>query len=172
MTDQEPLVGVLMGSDSDWPVMRACVDRLGELGVACEVRVLSAHRRPDAVHEYALSARQRGMKVLVAGAGMSAALAGALAAGTTLPVIGVPLAAGPLAGVDAALSTMQMPPGVPVACMAIGKAGAQNAAVLAAQILALADVELAKRLRQFKKDQAEAAEQKDAELQQKLDRSE
>ena len=168
MAASDPVVGVVMGSDSDWPTMQACVDRLAEFDIAWEVRVLSAHRRPDAVHEYALSARQRGLKVLVAGAGMSAALAGALAAATTLPVIGVPLAAGPLAGVDAALSTMQMPPGVPVGCMAIGKAGARIAAVYAAQILAVADADLAKRLRAFKKAQAAAAEQKDADLQEKL----
>ena len=156
------LVGVVMGSDSDLPAMQRCIDQLDQFGIGCEVRVISAHRTPDTAHEYAATANQRGLKVLIAGAGMSAALAGVLAAKTTLPVIGVPMAGGPLAGVDAALSTLQMPPGVPVACMAIGSAGAANAAILAAQILALSDADLAEAVVQFKKDQAQNVARKDA----------
>jgi len=158
----KPVVGVVMGSDSDLPVMQRCLDTLDGFGIAWEVRVISAHRTPDVAHEYAASAAKRGLKVLIAGAGMSAALGGVLAANTTLPVLGVPMAAGPLAGVDAALSTMQMPPGVPVACMAIGKAGATNAAIFAAQVLAVSDRKLAGRLRRYKADQARKVCERDA----------
>ena len=161
----EPIVGVVMGSDSDLECMRRCVDQLKALGIACEVRVISAHRTPDAAHEYSATAADRGLKVIIAAAGMSAALSGVLASKTTLPVIGVPMAAGPLVGVDAALSTMQMPPGVPVACMSIGGAGATNAAIFAAEILAVADADLAARLAQFKADQAQKVAQKDAAVQ-------
>ena len=164
MSDRKPIVGVVMGSQSDLEVMTRCSEQLEELGIGYEVRVISAHRTPDVAREYARSARDRGLKVIVAGAGMSAALAGALAANTTLPVIGVPIDSGPLAGVDAAISTMQMPPGVPVACMAIGKAGAINAAILAAEILALADTTLAARLDQLKKDQAAKVADDNAEV--------
>jgi len=160
-------VGVVMGSDSDLPVMRKCVERLEAFGIACEMRIISAHRTPEAAHEYAATAAERGLKVLIAAAGMSAALGGVLAARTTLPVIGVPMAAGPLAGVDAALSTMQMPPGVPVACMAIGEAGAVNAAILAAQVLALSDPALAEGLAQFKADMARKVAEKDRMLNEK-----
>lgn len=155
-------VGVVMGSDSDLEVMQRCVAQLREFGIACEVRVISAHRTPEAAHRYARAAAGRGLKVLVAGAGMSAALAGVLAAHTTLPVIGVPIDSGSLKGLDALLSTSQMPPGVPVACMALGAAGATNAAVLAAEILALSDAALARRLQQFKRDQARKVAKKDA----------
>jgi len=170
-TDQ-PVVGVVMGSDSDLPAMRRCLEQLESLGVAFEVRVISAHRTPDAAHEYAAAAADRGLKVIIAAAGMSAALAGVLAAKTTLPVIGVPMACGPLAGVDAALSTMQMPPGVPVGCMSIGTAGAANAAVYAAQILALADEQLAQRLKDFKTDMARKVADKDAAVGQALSNEE
>ena len=154
-----PIVGIVMGSDSDLETMKKCAEQLKTFGVACEIRIISAHRTPVVAHEYATSAAGRGIKVIVAAAGMSAALSGVLAANTTLPVIGVPIASGPLAGVDAALSTMQMPPGVPVACMAIN--GAVNAAIFAAQILATADNALAARLEQFKKDQAAKVIEKD-----------
>jgi phosphoribosylaminoimidazole carboxylase PurE protein len=164
MSDK-PLVGVVMGSDSDLEIMQRCVKQLAEFGIACELRVISAHRTPETAHEYARSAAGRGLKVLVAGAGMSAALAGVLAANTTLPVIGVPIESGALKGLDALLSTVQMPPGVPVACVAIGPAGATNAGVLAAQILAGSDAKLAERLAQFKQDQARKVAQKDAEVQ-------
>ena len=164
---EKPIVGIVMGSDSDLDVMERCARQLQEFGIACELRVISAHRTPGAAHRYAISAAGRGLKVLVAGAGMSAALAGVLAANTTLPVIGVPIESGSLQRLDALLSTAQMPPGVPVACMAIGPAGATNAGVLAAQVLALSDPALARRLRQFKKDQARKVARKDAALRRK-----
>jgi len=165
MAKGNPVVGVVMGSDSDLPVMEKCLKQLDELGLAYEVRVISAHRTPEAAHEYAATAADRGLKVLIAAAGMSAALGGVLAANTTLPVIGVPMASGALGGLDAALSTMQMPPGVPVACTAIG--GAVNAAILAAQILALSDDSLAARLRELKKAQAEKVAAKDRKVQER-----
>jgi phosphoribosylaminoimidazole carboxylase PurE protein len=167
MPENKNLVGIVMGSDSDLEIMQRCAKQLGEFGVACEVRVISAHRTPEAAHEYARSAVRRGLKVIVAGAGMSAALAGVMAASTTLPVIGVPIASGSLKGLDALLSTAQMPPGVPVACMAVGPAGATNAAVLAAEIIALSDAKLARRLLRFKKEQARKVARKDAEIQKK-----
>ena len=157
-----------MGSDSDLETMKRCLKQLDEFGIAREVRIISAHRTPEAAHEYAATAIQRGLKVIIAAAGMSAALGGVLAASTTLPVIGVPMASGPLAGVDAALSTMQMPPGVPVACMSIGGAGATNAAIYAAQILAVSDKKLAGKLSRFKKSQARKVAKKDAELRKSL----
>ena len=163
-----PLVGVMMGSDSDLPTMQRCLDQLAALGIGYEARILSAHRSPEAVGEYAQTAVRRGLKVLIAGAGMSAALAGALAAKTTLPVIGVPMDSGPLRGLDAALSTMQMPPGVPVGCMSIGPAGATNAAVYAAEILATADKALARRLARFKTDQTRRVQQKDEDFQRRM----
>lgn len=158
-------VAVIMGSDSDLPVMQSCIDQLKDFGIDPAVRILSAHRTPDIAAEFADGAADNGVKVIIAAAGMAAHLAGALAARTNLPVIGVPLAAteGP-AGLDALLSTVQMPPGVPVATMAIGKAGAKNAAVLAVQILALADQSMAEKLRQFKKSQKEKVIKKNADL--------
>ena len=168
MTATDVTVGVVMGSDSDFDAMQRCLKQLDALGIGYEVRIISAHRTPETAHEYAATAIERGLKVIIAAAGMSAALGGVLAANTTLPVIGVPMASGPLEGVDAALSTMQMPPGVPVACMSIGKAGATNAAIYAAQILAIADEAMAARLVQFKADQAAKVAAKDAELQAKL----
>jgi phosphoribosylamine--glycine ligase len=162
MAEPKPAVGVVMGSDSDVETMQKCADQLAAFGIAYEMRVLSAHRTPQAAHEYAVGATRRGLKVIVAGAGMSAALAGAMAAGTTLPVIAVPIASGALKGVDAAVSSLQMPPGVPVACMSIGPAGATNAGILAAEILALSDPVLAAKLEQFKQTQAESVMRKDA----------
>ena len=140
-----PLVGILVGSKSDLPVMEKCTKRLENLGVDHELEVLSAHRTPDAVAEYVATAPGRGIKVFVCAAGMAAHLAGAVAARTNLPVIGIPVAAGTLGGFDALLSTVQMPSGVPVATVAVN--GAANAAVLAAQILALSDPDLAERLK-------------------------
>ncbi len=142
----EPLVGILIGSESDREVMENAMQQLQELGIPAELRVLSAHRNPEGVREYVQQAPGRGICVLVAAAGMAAHLAGAVAATSALPVIGVPLEAGPLRGMDALLSTVQMPRGVPVAFMAIGKAGAVNAALFAAQILALQDEALGRRL--------------------------
>ena len=139
-----PSVGILVGSESDLPVLEKCTARLEEYGIGYELEVLSAHRTPEAVAEYVSSAPGRGIRVFICAAGMAAHLAGAVAARTNLPVIGIPLAAGTLGGFDALLSTVQMPSGVPVATVAVN--GAANAAVLAAQILALSDPELAKRL--------------------------
>ena len=164
MSEKNPVVAVVMGSDSDLETMQRCLRQLDEFGIVYETRIISAHRTPDAAHEYAAEAAGRGLKVLIAAAGMSAALAGTLAAKTTLPVIGVSIDAGPLEGVDAVLSTLQMPPGVPVGCMAIGKAGATNAAVYAAEILALSNARLARKLAEFKQRLARSVQEKDAEL--------
>ena len=142
-----PLVGVIMGSDSDLPVMRAAVDALREFGVPCETRIISAHRTPDEMLAYARSAVERGLKVIIAGAGGAAHLPGMVAAATPLPVIGVPVPATQLAGVDALLSIAQMPAGVPVATVAIGNA--RNAGLLAVRILAVADPRLLARMEQF-----------------------
>ena len=139
-----PLVGILVGSKSDMPILEKCTTRLEELSVEYDLNVMSAHRDPNGVSEYAATARERGLKVIICAAGMAAHLAGAVAARTSLPVIGIPVAAGALGGFDSLLSTVQMPSGVPVATVAVN--GAVNAAVLAAQILALSDPELAKRL--------------------------
>lgn len=132
-----PLVGVIMGSASDEPVVNDAVATLEQLGIDYEVRVMSAHRTPERVAEYAQQARERGIQVLIAAAGGSAALGGTLAAWSTLPVIGIPLPSSELKGIDALMSTAQMPPGIPVACMAVGSWGARNAAFFAAQILGL-----------------------------------
>lgn len=161
-------VAVLMGSDSDLPVMRLTVERLADLGVGCEARVLSAHRSPDAVARFVRDCPKRGIRVIIAAAGGAAHLAGAAAAHTTLPVIGVPLVASELGGLDALLATVQMPSGVPVATVAVGPAGARNAAVLAAQILALSDSRLAKRLVAFKHELAAAVAAKDRHVQEEL----
>jgi phosphoribosylaminoimidazole carboxylase PurE protein len=139
-----PSVGILVGSKSDLPILEKCTARLDDLGIEYELEVRSAHRTPEDVAEYASTARDRGLKVIICAAGMAAHLAGAVAARTNLPVIGIPVAAGPLNGFDALLSTVQMPSGVPVATVAVN--GAANAAVLAAQILALSDPRLAERL--------------------------
>ena len=150
----KPFVAILMGSDSDLETMQTTVETLDKFQIAREVRVLSAHRTPDAAHAYVKDADARGCAVFIAAAGMAAHLAGTVAALTNKPVIGVPMAAGPLQGQDALLSTVQMPGGIPVACVAIGKAGAKNAAYLAAQILALSDKELAQRLADDRKANA------------------
>jgi phosphoribosylaminoimidazole carboxylase PurE protein len=139
-----PLVGILVGSKSDLPILEKCTAKLEELGIEYELDVRSAHRDPKGVSEYTQTARERGLKVIICAAGMAAHLAGAVAARTSLPVIGIPVAAGSLGGLDSLLSTVQMPPGVPVATVAVN--GASNAAVLATQILALSDSELAERL--------------------------
>jgi len=147
-------VAVVMGSDSDRDVMQSCIDTLSDFGIEPVVRVISAHRTPQIAAEFAENAAKNGIKVIIAAAGMAAHLAGALAGRTTLPVIGVPLiSAGGLEGIDALLSTIQMPPGVPVAAMAIGAAGAKNAAIFAVQILALTDKNLREKLAEFKKAQ-------------------
>ncbi len=150
----DPQVAILMGSSSDLEVMSRAADCLESLGVAHEVVVTSAHRSPDRTARYAKQAKRRGIKVLIVGAGRAAHLAGAVAANTTLPVLGVPLQSGALSGVDALLSTVQMPAGVPVATLAIGGAGAENAALMAAEILALGDADLGARLERRRRDMA------------------
>ena len=159
-------VAVVMGSDSDMKVMRSCIEQLGDFGIEPVVRIISAHRTPEIAADFAQNAAEKGIKVIIAAAGMAAHLAGAMAAKVTLPVIGVPLDSGAgLGGMDALLSTVQMPPGVPVASMAIGKAGAKNAAIFAVQILALADANFSEKLAAFKKDQQKKVIKKDADLQ-------
>ena len=139
-----PPVGILVGSKSDMPILEKCTTRLEELGVEYDLNVMSAHRDPNGVSEYASTARERGLKVIICAAGMAAHLVGSVAARTTMPVIGIPVAAGTLGGLDSLLATVQMPSGVPVATVAVN--GAANAAVLAAQILALSDASLAEKL--------------------------
>lgn len=168
MTNNKPFVAILMGSDSDLPVMQAALDVFDNLGVKFEVRITSAHRTPEATQQYVKDAEQRGCDVFLAAAGLAAHLAGAVAAHTLKPVLGIPLDAGSLGGKDALLSTVQMPGGIPVACLAIGKPGAKNAAYLAAQILALQDAELAVTIREERKKTAEGVLKKNAELQEKL----
>ena len=150
-----PLVGIVMGSDSDWEVMQHASRRLQELGVAHESRVVSAHRTPDLLFRYAEEARGRGLKCIIAGAGGAAHLPGMLAAKTPLPVLGVPVTSAQLQGLDSLLSIVQMPAGIPVATFAIGPAGAHNAALYAVAILALADTALAARLDAFRAAQTE-----------------
>jgi 5-(carboxyamino)imidazole ribonucleotide mutase len=150
------VVGVIMGSKSDWETMRHAVETLDALGVPNETRVVSAHRTPDLLFEYASTARNRGLKVIIAGAGGAAHLPGMVSAKTTLPVLGVPVESKALQGVDSLLSIVQMPAGVPVGTLAIGKAGAINAALLAAAILATNDPELATTLETFRQTQTQA----------------
>ncbi len=161
-------VGVVIGSDSDWPIMELCVKQLDELGIGCTVQIMSSHRSPERVSEFARTAQENGFEVLIAAAGLSATLAGQVAANTCLPVIGVPLASGPLQGVDALLSTVQMPPGVPVATVGIGSAGAKNAALLAARIIARRDPDVEASLRRFKDGLAAGVEEKNQALRQRL----
>lgn len=142
----KPFVAILMGSDSDLPVMQSTLDTLTGLGVAWEVKITSAHRTPQETHHFVVDADTRGCQVFIAAAGLAAHLAGTVASLTTRPVIGVPLEAGSLQGMDSLLSTVQMPPGIPVACVAIGKTGAKNAAYLAAQIIAVNDEALRLRI--------------------------
>jgi len=158
----KPFVAVLMGSDSDKPVMEAAADVLTALGVTSEMRITSAHRTPADTVEFVRDAEKRGCQVFIAGAGMAAHLAGAVSAQTLKPVIGVPLDAGTLGGMDALLSTVQMPGGIPVASVAIGKAGAKNAGYLAAQIIGTSDPDLHQRLIDERAANAEAIRQKNA----------
>ena len=163
-------IAIVFGSDSDWPVMEKCVEQLRSFDIEPHVEVMSAHRNPDRVREFAGSAEKDGFEVIIAAAGMSNALAGAIAAHTCLPVIGVPLVVGEMEGMDALLSTVQMPPGIPVACVSIGEAGAKNAALLAVQILARNDEKLAAAYQSFKAEQAKKVEAKNKSLQEKLPR--
>ena len=164
----KPIVGILMGSDSDLPVMKAALKVLNDFNVGAEVEVVSAHRSPDRAVEYARTAIGRGLRVIIAGAGSAAHLAGVIAAETTLPVIGVPIDSSPLKGFDSLLATVQMPPGVPVATMAIGAAGATNAALFAVQILSTADASLAGRMAEHKENLAQGVRDKNARLQAQL----
>ena len=150
MKKNNPLVGIVMGSLSDKDVMEGCMTTLTELGVPWEIKVTSAHRTPDQTHEYAEKAAGRGIEVIIAGAGWAAHLAGVIASYTLLPVIGVPIDSSPLKGMDSLLSIVQMPPGIPVAAVAIGRGGARNAAILAAQILGLKYPEIAGNLKAFR----------------------
>jgi len=165
---QKPVVGIVMGSDSDFPVMEEAVKALKFFDIPHEVRVISAHRAPAQVMEYARTAEKRGLKVIIAGAGGAAHLAGIIAAETTLPVIGVPIESSPLHGIDARLSTAQMPGGVPVATMAVGKAGAKNAAILSAQILSIYDGEINGKLKKFKASLEQEVTAKDRAIAEKL----
>ena len=156
MASDSPLVGIIIGSQSDLDVMRNASETLDDLGIANEIKILSAHRNPEQVNEYATTARQRGLKVIIAGAGMAAALPGVVAAQTPLPVLGVPMETRVMGGIDSLLSMAQMPGGIPVGTLAIGKAGAKNAALLAAAILALSDEGVAGRLDAFRNKQNQA----------------
>ena len=167
--DNKPGVGIVMGSDSDLTVMKEAAAVLKKFGVPFEITVASAHRSPARAAEFASTARDRGVKVIIAGAGHAAHLAGAMAAHTALPVIGVPIDSSCLQGLDALLATVQMPPGIPVATTALGKPGARNAGILAVQILALADDELSEKLDAFKREMAEKVAEKAEGLEAKLD---
>ncbi|MBI3099365.1 MAG: 5-(carboxyamino)imidazole ribonucleotide mutase [Planctomycetes bacterium] len=168
MSHTPPLVGILMGSDSDFEAMKGGVDTLKEFGVPHEVHVKSAHRSPEAVRQYVREAPGRGLKVLICAAGKAAHLAGVCAAGTTLPVLGVPMEGAMMGGMDALLSTVQMPPGVPVATFGVGASGAKNAAIFAVEILSLSDPGLAAALAKHRTSMAEGVARADAGLQNKL----
>ena len=163
--NQTPLVGIVMGSDSDLPMMKETGRLLDEFGIPYEIQIASAHRTPDRATAYARNALGRGLRVIVSGAGSAFHLAGVLAAHTTLPIIAVPLASSPLSGFDALLAAVQMPGGVPVGVMAVGKAGAVNAGIFAAQIIAVSDKAVAKRLVQHKGKMAREVAEKNARLQ-------
>ena len=168
MAGSSPRVGIIMGSDSDWPKINQAAAALAEFGVPYEVRVMSAHRTPHVVAEYAETAQERGLQVVIAAAGGAAHLAGVVAAHTTLPVIGLPVPTPDLGGLDSLLSTVQMPGDVPVASMAVGMGGPRNAGLFAVQILATADEGLRSKLIQFKQQLAEKIAAKDKELQESL----
>lgn len=159
-----PVVAIVLGSDSDYPVIQDMIRILQEFEIPHEITISSAHRSPDRTHRYAVTLEDRGIQVVIACAGAAAHLAGVLASHTILPVIGVPIDSSPLMGMDALLSTSMMPAGVPVATMGIGKSGASNAAILAAQILARGNADMADRLREYKKKLADKVEERDREL--------
>jgi len=165
---QKPFVAILMGSDSDLPTMKSTLEVLKSFDIRCELKISSAHRTPAATHAYVKDAEARGCGVFICAAGLAAHLAGAVSAITVRPVIGVPMDGGPLQGMDALLSTVQMPGGIPVATVAIGKAGAKNAGYLAAQILAVSDTALAERLRAERVKNAEQIQARDAAVQKEL----
>ena len=153
MSENAPLVGIVMGSKSDWEAMKNATDMLADLGIPFEANALSAHRNPVQVHDWASNVERRGVKVIIAAAGMAAALPGVVAAVTQLPVLGVPMETRVMGGMDSLLSMVQMPGGIPVGTLAIGKAGAKNAALLAAAILALSDKDIHERLAAYRKVQ-------------------
>src|SRR5262245_3121534 len=161
----KPLVGIIMGSDSDLQVMQEAAKVLKQFDIGYEIGVYSAHRSPHRTLEYVKTARERGLKLIIAGAGASAHLAGVTAAETILPVIGVPIDSSPLSGFDALLATVQMPPGVPVATMGVGKSGATNAGFLAIQILAVSDEKLAVRFKEYKANLEKSVEEKSRRVQ-------
>jgi phosphoribosylaminoimidazole carboxylase PurE protein len=163
----KPLVAIVMGSDSDLETMREAGKALDEFGIAYEMDVTSAHRSPERTADFARKAAERGIRVIIAGAGGAAHLAGVIAAHTTLPVIGVPIPSTPLQGMDSLLSTVQMPAGIPVATVAIGRPGAANAAILAAQMIALSDASVAKKLEAHKENLARGVEEKSKKLKEK-----
>ena len=171
MATSQPKVGILMGSDSDLEVMREAEKRLDSFGIAYETRIMSAHRTPEKAAEYAATAEKRGLEVIICGAGAAAHLAGAIAANTTLPVIGIPIDSSSLKGLDALLATVQMPAGIPVATMAVGKPGAANAGIFAAQIVGRKDAEVSAKLTQFKKEMAAGVEERDRKLQSERSKS-
>jgi 5-(carboxyamino)imidazole ribonucleotide mutase len=164
----KPLIGIVMGSDTDFPVMVEAAQILERFGVPYEVEVISAHRSPLRLHEYATEARARGLKVVIVGAGGAAHLAGVVAALTILPVVAVPMATTVLSGIDSLLSSVQMPAGVPVASMAIDKPGARNAGIFAAEIIATCDPRVAERLAAYKQELARSVEEKSAKVKQQL----
>ena len=163
-------VAVIMGSDSDWPVVKGACTQLDALDIPYEAHILSAHRTPTQAAEFAKSARERGFGVVICAAGMAAHLGGVVAAHTTLPVIGIPIASEPFNGLDALFSIVQMPPGIPVAAVTAGKAGGKNAALYAVSILALGDAALAEKLKEFRRKQTAQVLKADAELQEELNR--
>jgi len=163
----KPIVGIIMGSDSDVEVMQEAGNILKQFDIPYEMGVYSAHRSPHRTADYVTSARERGLKLIIAGAGASAHLAGVTAAETTLPVIGVPIGSSPLSGFDALLSTVQMPPGVPVATMGVGKSGATNAGIFAVQILALDDEKLMQRLVEYKNNLEKSVAEKSKKIQER-----
>jgi 5-(carboxyamino)imidazole ribonucleotide mutase len=170
MSEEKPLVGILMGSDSDYEVMIEAARALKSFDVPFEMTVSSAHRSPERTARYASQARDRGVRVLIVGAGAAAHLAGVVASETTLPVIGVPIDSSALKGLDALLATVQMPGGIPVATVAIGKAGAKNAGILAVQMLATCDARLAARLEEYKRELAAGVEMRAQALKERLAR--
>ncbi len=168
MKKSKPEVGIVMGSDSDWSIVKGATETLDSFGIAYEVRVISAHRTPDAASEYSRTAARRGLKILMSAAGGAAHLGGVLAAHTTLPVIGIPIKGGALNGIDSLLATIQMPSGIPVATVTLGSAGPANAAIFAAQILALGKPALARRMKSFKTSLKRKVTKGDARVQSEL----
>jgi len=165
---KKPLVGLVMGSDSDWPIVQTAVEMLKSFDVGCEVRVISAHRTPDAAAKYAKSAAKRGLKIILSAAGGAAHLGGVLAAHTCLPVIGIPIKGGALNGMDSLLATLQMPSGIPVATVTLGSAGPVNAAIFAVQILALSSAPLARKMAEYKETLKEKVTKGNARVQAEL----